>query len=125
HRLPEAVSVEKWRAEAQTEHRKLVQTALQPYEDIIIGRAVEFLTWPPDLFFDGAQHGKHVLGPVELAGRSRFLKYGPYMHLPLGQWVANVHFSVGESFSKNSVLVDVESGKELASGHIVFPEFGS
>lgn len=115
----------KWLAEFNPEDADLVETALQPYYEIAEGRPLTQVMWPKQLFQDGSEKGTYISGAIELAGRSRCLIHGPFLHLPRGRWNASVQINVGEGYSRNSILIDVKCGDILTSGRMALPDSGN
>lgn len=123
--VPEAKPLGQWGGELNAVDRELVESVLRPYSELANGRAFTSVLWPKQLFYDGNIIGTHVSGPIELAGRARFLMWAPYLHLPRGHWTATVHINIGESYSRNIIVVDVKCGEVLSSGRIDLPESGN
>jgi hypothetical protein len=94
--------------------RRLVSQLASAYSVIAAGRSFEQMDWPISLYMSS----DHPTGPfprrVELLGPARFIAYGPYLHLTVGQWRATVVFEVSDNFSGNQLYVDVYAGEILS-----------
>jgi hypothetical protein len=114
-----------WAAELQNAEQNLVRTVLAGYEDVTHQLKLNTVTWPREVFYNCNPRGEFLKTPLPLTGPGRFLIYGPYLHLTPGQWIAKVHFEVGENFSGNSILVDVVCRNVITAGRFKLPESGS
>ncbi|HTV33970.1 MAG TPA: hypothetical protein VME69_12855 [Methylocella sp.] len=79
------------------------------YAKIGLNKPNPEMTWPTGLFLDGTRAGKKITGPIDLLGPSRYLVYGPYMHLPAGDWRVIVVIEVSGNASGNRLFADVAS----------------
>ena len=102
-----------------------VEFILHEYAKIGVSKPNPEISWPTALFLDAARPGENIKGPIDLLGPSRFLIYGPYMHLPAGDWHVFVAIEVSENKSRNRLLVDVASfGCVLTGVRTQLPESG-
>src|SRR5208283_1221030 len=62
---------------------------------------------------------------LDLAGNARIFIYGPYLHLPRGNWVATPAFSIGNNDSGNTLIIDIFNGSVLAIGESILPARGT
>lgn len=69
---------------------KIVQHAIEPFDGKILKGQVASLTWPQESFLLADKGGEPATGEIDLVGQARCLVYGPYFHLPAGEW--NVRF---------------------------------
>ena len=90
-----------------------VQGIADSYEQLIHGEALQVTEWPAAIFSSGDAIGTYVVGPNELIGPARILVYGPYMHLPRGDWSAYVELEVSENESGNRLKVDLVGGPRI------------
>ena len=81
------------------------QTANQ-YLPMIEGNAIDSFYWPRQAFIDPGGKDQTVAARQELIGPSRHLVYGPFLHLPKGEWRATVGVEVADA-GANSFSVDV------------------
>ncbi len=73
--------------------REMAEKVLKPFDNKILERGAPSLTWPQESFLLADKGGEPSEGEIELVGRARCLIYGPYFHLPSGEW--NAKFSLG------------------------------
>lgn len=95
---------------------------LAAYADVTLGHAPEAIDWPLLLFTrpDGRRWGE----PIELAGPARALMYGPYMHLPVGEWSARVEFELAGVLSGAEASADVRIDEVVAETAFALPQAG-
>lgn len=79
--------------------------AMAPGYDGLFGPNPPAILWPPRLCFLGDRPGEALHGPIDLTGPARTLSYGPYLHLPPGDWEASVTLATGANRSGNRVSV--------------------
>jgi hypothetical protein len=104
------------------ELQELATTVIGQYEPILLGQPLGELVWPRELFLHSDPAGKFLPRAIELAGPARFLAWGPYMHLPRGEWDITIEIEVNENYSGNHLQVDLLSGtKVLSSLHAELP----
>lgn len=72
---------------------EIARSVVQPFDGKLIKDQVSSLTWPQESFLLADKGGEPSEGEIELVGRARCLVYGPYFHLPSGEW--NAKFSLG------------------------------
>ena len=97
----------------------LAATAIaEPYACLVDGEALAMVEWPASIFSDGDAIGDYVGGPNDLMGPARILVYGPYMHLPRGEWAAYFELEVSDNQSGNRLKVDVVCGPLISASVI-------
>jgi len=84
--------------------RALLRDFAAQYGPLLTGGATA-LDWPRALFV--ADPGEAGDRDVEMIGPPRHLVWGPYLHLPLGRWRADVQFEVEGNISGNVIEADV------------------
>ena len=90
----------------------------EPYACLVDGEALATVEWPASIFSSGDTIGDFVGGPNELVGPARILVYGPYMHLPTGDWSAYIELELSENDSGNRLKVDVVCGPLISASVI-------
>ncbi len=90
-----------------------VKTIALCYEGLAAGAPLEQAEWPAAIFSSGDKIGDFVAGPCDLTGPARIVVYGPYMHLPLGDWFSRVEIEVAENESGNRLKVDLVCGPRV------------
>jgi len=88
------------------QERALVDWFDANYGPILLGRELEHMEWPLDLFSVERRGGAHEKG-VKLIGSARHIVWGPYLHLPVGGWRARVQFETIGNHSGNEIEGDI------------------
>jgi hypothetical protein len=94
--------------------RRLVSQLTTAYSAIAAGRPFDRMDWPISMYMSSDHPAGPFPGRIELVGPSRFIAYGPYLHLTTGQWRANVVLEVADNLSGNQLYVDVYAGEILS-----------
>jgi hypothetical protein len=94
--------------------RRLVSQLGSAYSAIAAGRPFDRMDWPVGLYMSSDHPDGPFPGRVELVGPSRFIAYGPYLHLTAGQWQATVVLELADNLSGNQLYVDVYAGEILS-----------
>lgn len=128
--LAEAMAV-RFPAAAAVDH---VLNALPPIERRILadlaigydgsspGGAALSCAWPPAFCLSGDELDAYLRNPIDLIGRARTLSYGPYLHLPAGEWQLEIGLAVADNHSGNCVEITVsENGVAKASECFALP----
>ncbi|MGN8118835.1 hypothetical protein [Labrys sp. 22185] len=91
--------------------------SLNPYGAIFRMRPAEGFNWPRGLFFGTDRMGQPLDAPfaetIELVGPARILCYGPYFHLPPGEWTLRASLEVNDNYSGNELLIEIMIGLEV------------
>ena len=66
--------------------------------------------WPAECILVPAEPAVPVTGAIPLTGPTRMLTFGPFLHLPPGQWRARYQFEVDEHLAGNRLEFDVVHG---------------
>jgi hypothetical protein len=88
------------------------------------GAETASICWPREAFLLADDPGRPLTGTIELVGPARFLVYGPYFHLPPGEWVATVELEVRDNATGNVLLVDACGGAEQQIFSLRLPASG-
>ena len=98
---------------------------LEEYSIVRDRKPMMGINWPRAAFLDGDNPGSAPPPQIDITGRSRHVFFGPYMHVPPGQWTATIAFSVAENISGNRMTFDVgEQGKPIAMAQVDLPVSG-
>ena len=77
------------------------------------------VTWPHSLFMAGDQAAPLGDRRIALAGGARCVIYGPYLHLPLGRWLARLIVDFDAAIRDQSFIVEIVGAEEvLARGRV-------
>lgn len=77
-----------------------------------------------ELFIPGGDPHGYLMGPIDMVGPARCIVYGPFLYLPVGDWVADLRFRLDENYSGNVLEVDVFHGEVLVSESFSLPAEG-
>jgi hypothetical protein len=84
---------------------RIVDGALSGYGEFFAGRPMRQFTWSRELFLVIGD-SRRPTEPIDVAGGSRYLIYGPYIHLPPGSWSARIVLGFSTEAVGNIFLVD-------------------
>lgn len=104
--------------------------SLAPFASIYEGEAPKSFTWSRSLFLGvdqvGAPTDASLESEIDLTGPARILFYGPYFHLPRGEWLLTAEFHVADNLSGNKLNIDVMAGLDVVTqGTTALPTRGS
>lgn len=82
-----------------------------------------------ELFLNGEPPHEAVSAPVDMTGRSRYVAFGPFIHLPAGTWLLRYMISFSEEAVGVPCLIDVCASDqfgvhELTRTHVVISTAG-
>lgn len=120
-------------ADARTRARELKREDIEALRSVAAGynlfmggRRPPRLTWPVSMCLNGEKPHQGVKGPIDLTGPARVLTFGPYLHLPVGRWRAELTFAVRDNHSGNSIMIDaIADGARAAVGRAELPTSGN
>jgi hypothetical protein len=113
-----APSLRQWAAKLPESTRKMVEGALTGYAREFAGRGLDQIVWPRELFYLAADAARSPVEPLDAAGGSRILIYGPYIHLPRGSWTARIVLGFSPEAVGHAFTVDIFSAGVLAAATI-------
>ena len=123
--VPQPVSPESVVAWSDGADRAMLKFMAKQYAQVGTGAPVPQIAWPTSIFLQVNPPQDYLEGATELVGPARILSYGPYLHLPKGNWTVSVTIEVAENFSGNRLLVDVAAISVLAAGEAPLPVSGA
>ena len=109
---------------ADAEGEALIRFMASQYDGVGWGHGGEVIVWPTSLFLDWDRPGQFLRGPIDMLGPARFIVCGPYFHLTVGEWDAEVVIEIVDNPSGNRLGVDVFSGDILGGVVMPLPDFG-
>ncbi|WP_104663955.1 hypothetical protein [Ensifer adhaerens] len=113
-------------SELTPEEVEVVQATAAAYDMLMSGQIPSRIKWPVAACFSGQRPTGGLAGPIEMVGPARMLSWGPYFHLPAGEWLADVTFSVKGNYSGNIIVIDVlADGKVTVVAKSVLPKNGT
>ena len=95
--------------------RNMLDGALLGYRDLFFTGNLGQLVWARDLFALAADPGASLGEPIDVAGGTRLLIFGPYIQLPGGSWTAQVVLGFSAEAAVHTFLVDVYAEGQLAA----------
>lgn len=113
-------------ADADGRDAAVLTEALKPFHSVFDADTADEFIWPPGLFFVADPLGHPLEGSIDLTGPARSFLYGPYLHLPAGDWTAIARFAVSRNFSGNRLLAEIVAGRRiLATAAAPLPPAGA
>lgn len=117
NRWPSGRALKSGVRERLNQNEQALVESLTPYRSMFRMKPTARFNWPRGLFFGtdrtGALTHTRVTEVIELVGPARLLCYGPYLHLPPGEWILNTSFEVSGNYSGNELLLEVIAGHEV------------
>lgn len=105
--------------------REVALKVLEPFNGKILHDQVSSLTWPQESFLLADKGGEAAIGAIELVGKARCLVYGPYFHLPAGQWNARFFLDIDENIYGQIFTIEIFSEDILGKIRILPSGTGS
>ena len=68
--------------------------------------------------------GRPWTDPINLMGPARAVLYGPYFHLPVGEWTARVEFEIDGAVSGIEAVTDVRINEVVTEKTFAMPAKG-
>lgn len=96
----------------QPSERELLIRLSEAYDPLLAPASPQHVSWPIETMMHADTHHQPVSGSFDLTGPGRILTFGPYFHLPVGNWSAELCFAVTENYSGNVFMVDVLTNGE-------------
>jgi hypothetical protein len=101
------------RLELSTAARKEIDMVCGPLVVLIQGEGDEVeIQWPPSFFLDKS-YARPAAMVQELVGPARCLYYGPYLHLPRGDYSGEIAFGLSSEIRDTLLRVQVVCGEDL------------
>ena len=102
----------------------------RPFDSLFQWTPTDRFRWTRGVFLGVDQVGlptnKLPAEWIDLTGPARILFYGPYFHLPVGAWGANISFAVDKNLSGNMLFAEVISGsKVIVTSTFPLPKTGA
>ncbi|MBA8879374.1 hypothetical protein [Phyllobacterium myrsinacearum] len=87
----------------------MARGALAPFDHKILNGEVSGIVWPQESFLLADKGGEPAEGEITLVGRARCLVYGPYFHLPSGEWTAKYSLGIEQNVYGQIFTIEVHS----------------
>ncbi|QND50597.1 hypothetical protein HB779_01045 (plasmid) [Phyllobacterium sp. 628] len=101
-------------SELPDELRQLAVQVLQPFDGYMKTGQKPSLTWPHESFLLADKAGATAAGEIDLVGRARCLVYGPYFHLPAGEWNARFALGINQNIYGQIFTIEIHNSELLS-----------
>jgi hypothetical protein len=105
-------AVEEWWNSLDRIAQETIEGALRGYIDHFRGKDLGPLIWNRELFFIGDQPHQPANVAVDVSGGERYLLFGPYIALPIGNWSATIALAVSRAATDLSFRVEAAAGPD-------------
>ena len=100
-----------------------VDLSLRPIVDSLIpGGARSTITWMYDVFYSGDHPGEPAPLLADVVGPARVIFYGPYFHLPDGDWLLRGTFGFSDEVSDLSFMFELLRPHHVISAGWIQPK---
>jgi hypothetical protein len=94
--------------------RAIALDVLKPRNGAIMRMPVTQMIWPLRTFLLADRQGENAAGEIELVGRARCVIYGPYFHLPPGEWTARFSLRIDKEIYGQIFTIEVHNSELLS-----------
>lgn len=94
--------------------REIALDVLKPLDGSVIRTPITQITWPLQTFLLADRIGENVLSEIELVGRARCVVYGPYFHLPSGDWIAKFSMRIDNEIYGQIFTIEIHNSALLS-----------
>jgi hypothetical protein len=98
--------------------KRTVADVIEPLQRMARGQFGQPIVWPTHAFYLGDTPGHHPQSPAPVTGPSRVLYYGPYFHLPPGDYDVEIAVTFGGSIEDISFTIELLGGGSLGRARI-------
>jgi hypothetical protein len=88
------------------------------------GNEIQHINWPIEMFLGAEGTKAQFRGRVNLLGPSRCIVYGPYLHVPVGQWSLNAELIVENCTAGTKVIFEIYQSQVIVSNIFALPVSG-
>jgi hypothetical protein len=92
----------------------LLRQTVTPMTNFVTSGVRDPIVWPLASFYSGDYPNELASPFIEVVGPPRVLYYGPYFHLPRGNWRADIQVIASGNMHDKMLAVDVYASTELA-----------
>ncbi len=112
-------------AEFSASTQDIVAGVLEPFDRLLADPSMPMhIVWPGQVFTVTDRPNQSAAERVGLAGGARCLIYGPYLHLPAGNWSARVVIDLDEATRDQSFAVEVVAADVISAAQMRPPTPG-
>lgn len=91
----------------------IAEDVLEPFKETVFRPPSSAIRWPLRAFLSADRLGEPVGGEIDLVGRARCVIYGPYLHLPPGQWIARFSMRIEENLYGQIFTIEIHNSQLL------------
>ncbi|MGN7773498.1 hypothetical protein [Phyllobacterium sp. 22552] len=107
------------------EIRAIALDVLKPLDGSIMRTPIANVTWPLQTFLLADKAGANIVSEIELVGRARCVVYGPYFHLPPGEWTARFSMRIDNEIYGQIFTIEIHNSELLSKIRIRPSQTGS
>lgn len=107
---------------SSAEDSAAINRVVDCYSDLMFGRKALEFDWPLEFFTRPDKRAPRAA--FDLTGPARVLFYGPYLHLPVGHWVARTEFEIDGAVSGVEAMTDIYINEVVTEKTFEMPEKG-
>lgn len=105
--------------------RAIALDVLKPLDGSIMRTPITNVVWPLQTFLLADKAGANVVSEIELVGRARCVVYGPYFHLPPGEWTARYSLRIDNEIYGQIFTIEIHNSDLLSKIRIRPSQTGS
>ncbi|MEI4483113.1 MULTISPECIES: hypothetical protein [unclassified Phyllobacterium] len=105
--------------------RAIAFDVLKPLDGSVMRTRNQHIIWPLQTFLLNDKAGANIVSEIELVGRARCVVYGPYFHLPLGQWTARFSLRIDSEIYGQIFTIEIHNSELLSKIRIRPVQTGS
>ncbi|MEP7456742.1 hypothetical protein [Phyllobacterium sp. SB3] len=107
------------------EIRAIALDVLKPLDGSIMRTPIRQMIWPLQTFLLADKEGANIVNEIELVGRARCVIYGPYFHLPPGEWTARFSLRIDNEIYGQIFTIEIHNSELLSKIRIRPSQTGS
>ncbi|EJN06079.1 hypothetical protein [Phyllobacterium sp. YR531] len=105
--------------------RAIALDVLKPLDGSIMRTPIKQMIWPLQTFLLADKEGASIVSEIELVGRARCVVYGPYFHLPPGEWTARFSLRIDTEIYGQIFTIEIHNSELLSRIRIRPSQTGS
>ncbi len=102
-------------ADIPADQHQLLRDVCDPMMAMVNGETDVEIIWRVALFYDGSSLRQPAPIALDLVGPARCLYYGPYLHLPVGQYEGVLMVGLSEEIRSTILRAEIYMGRPIAS----------
>lgn len=105
--------------------RAIALDVLKPLDGSVMRSPIKHIIWPLQTFLLADKAGANIVDEIELVGRARCVVYGPYFHLPPGEWTARFSLRIDNEIYGQIFTIEIHNAELLSKIRIRPSQTGS